>query len=188
MTIRQAILGLLFQQPQTGYDLKKTISSSSILHWSGNNNQIYTTLIQLKSEGCVESDISEPGGYPARKVYRLTSSGKAELLNSISTPPAPPEMKNHFLIQFLFADTLPAGKLAEILDAYAEELSQAIAFEQEQSRRSLSETNLTPGQRALQQLAAQNLADHYTCELNWVAKVRKGLNASPLTTLLKEEE
>jgi DNA-binding PadR family transcriptional regulator len=50
MDIRYAILGFLSWQECTGYDLKKLVTSSPAFHWSGNNNQIYTTLVNMHKE------------------------------------------------------------------------------------------------------------------------------------------
>lgn len=45
MSIRYAILGFLSWKPFAGYDLKKLLSNSLSFHWSGNNNQVYGTLL-----------------------------------------------------------------------------------------------------------------------------------------------
>jgi len=175
MTIRYAILGLLDQQPQTGYDLKKTFADSAILHWSGNNNQVYTTLLQLNAEGLVEACLAESSTYPARKTYRITPAGQAELQHWLTSPPTLPEMKNHFLVQFLFADRLLPEQSIQILGRYEDELRQALILQQEQNRRN-SASATTPSRQALfQQLAAQNLVDHFTCELSWIDRARQVL-------------
>ena len=41
-------------------------------YWSGNNNQIYKTLVQLHADGLVESEVQQQENYPTRKEYRLT--------------------------------------------------------------------------------------------------------------------
>ena len=74
MSIRHAILGFLSWQSFSGYDLKKMFSDSTALYWSGNNNQIYTTLVQLREEGLVEQEVQYQASLPAKK--KLQSDGK----------------------------------------------------------------------------------------------------------------
>ncbi len=66
MTIDYAILGLLSWKPLSGYDLKKLFSDSSILYWSGNNNQIYKALIQLHQDGLVSQETQLQESLPAK--------------------------------------------------------------------------------------------------------------------------
>ena len=46
MAIEYAILGLLSWRPFSGYELRKFFSESVALYWSGNNNQVYPTLVR----------------------------------------------------------------------------------------------------------------------------------------------
>jgi PadR family transcriptional regulator AphA len=57
MSIKLAILGILSWETSTGYDLKKIIEDSSAMYWSGNNNQIYKTLVQLLGEELVTNEV-----------------------------------------------------------------------------------------------------------------------------------
>lgn len=57
MIIDYAILGLLSWKPLTGYDVKRVMQGSSFLYWSGNNNQIYKTLVKLLESGFVTNEI-----------------------------------------------------------------------------------------------------------------------------------
>jgi DNA-binding PadR family transcriptional regulator len=53
MSIEYAILGILSWRPLSGYDLKKMIEGSAALYLSGNNNEIYRTLVSLHDQGLV---------------------------------------------------------------------------------------------------------------------------------------
>ena len=65
MSIEHAILGLLSWRPMSGYDLKKIFEEASILYWSGNNNEIYRTLVKLHADKPGHARGSTPGK-PAR--------------------------------------------------------------------------------------------------------------------------
>ena len=90
MSIKFAILGLLSWKPSTGYDLKKVFEESSAMYWSGNNNQIYKSLVQLLDEGLVTNEIRHQDSSPSKKVYTITDEGLAELREwTLSLPEAP---------------------------------------------------------------------------------------------------
>ena len=57
MNVKFAILGFLSWKPATGYELKKLITQSVGFEWSGNNNQVYTTLVQLHRDGLVTVEL-----------------------------------------------------------------------------------------------------------------------------------
>ena len=175
MTIQYAILGLLHQQPQSGYDLKKAFASSGFLPWSGNSNQIYTALLQLQAAGRVTSDSAPSAGYPTRKVYRLTPAGLADLHQWLLSPPALPECKNHFLIQLLLSDLLSPTELLALLNHYQGELEQSLLMHQEQARRAAALPSAQPHPVRMQVWAIQNLIDHTAAELDWLTRLRQSI-------------
>ncbi len=122
MTIRFAILGLLSRQPLSGYDIKKIIADSASLYWSGNNNQIYTTLIQLNKEDLVAFEVITQDYVPSKKVYSITQLGLEELRKWLNSPIDPPEMHNTFLVRLTWADLLTKEELNNLLDNYEEEV------------------------------------------------------------------
>ena len=64
MSIEYAILGLLSWKPFSGYDLKKIIAESEVYYWSGNNNQIYNSLVAA-AQGWIGDPGSSVPGKPA---------------------------------------------------------------------------------------------------------------------------
>ena len=133
MAIRYALLGLLSWRPATGYDLKKMIAESSFLYWSGNNNQIYTTLVELHHEGLVSNEVQQQEHYPARKVYTITEKGQAELRQWVQAAPELPQLRSSFLIQLAWADQLAPGELDTLLAKYEYEVQMQVLMLQEKS-------------------------------------------------------
>jgi len=80
MTVKHAILGLLSWKPLTGYDLKRIFSDSSAFYWSGNNNQVYRTLLELFEEGLVAREVVQQENLPAKKIYSISEKGRQELV------------------------------------------------------------------------------------------------------------
>lgn len=175
MNIRCAILGLLSWKPSTGYDLKKIFEESSILYWSGNNNQIYRTLIQLHNDGLVDSQVQHQESSPSRKVYSITDKGQAELRQWILSTPEAPEFKKSFLIQLAWADRLSKEELDGLLSKYEEEIKIQLALQQEKRKRGIYVPNRTPRETYIWDMIFENIISSYRNELAWIGKIRREL-------------
>lgn len=185
MSIEHAILGLLSLAPLSGYDLKKMFEGSAALAWSGNNNQIYTTLVKLHHQGWVSREVQTQEASPTRKVYSLTAQGLAELRSWVMSAPEIPQVKNSFLIQLAWADLLTADELDQLLARYASELEiqlKMLNFQKERLNLSPSGVareayiNLslarTPRETFLWKMVLENWSAYYQAELNWVGQLR----------------
>jgi PadR family transcriptional regulator AphA len=181
MSIKHALLGFLSWRPFTGYELKKMIASSESLYWSGNNNQIYTTLVQIHQEGLVTNEVQQQEHYPARKVYTITEKGLAELRAWVLSPPELPQLKNTFLIQLAWADQLLPPELDALLEKYEYEVHMRLLMCQEQERRGNTSPARTPREAYLWNMIAQNYIGYYQNELAWVRKLRQELGEQAAT-------
>ena len=108
------ILGMLALGVRTGYDIKASVDQSTRFFWAASYGQIYPELRRLERAGLVEGQ-SSPTGARKRKEYRLTASGRAELLRWLEGPPAMPELRDESLLKLFFADALPLEKAVEQL-------------------------------------------------------------------------
>jgi PadR family transcriptional regulator AphA len=140
MSIEFAILGLLSWRSLTGYDIKKMFAGSTALYWSGNNNQIYTTLVKLHKNELVSREIELQEDSPSRKVYSITAKGQAELKKWLLSEPEPPQLKNPFLIQLAWADQLNTDELDVLLGKYEAEIQMQVSMLQVQAR----QRNISP--------------------------------------------
>lgn len=172
MNIRCAILGLLSWKPSTGYDLKKVFEESSIMYWSGNNNQIYKTLIQLHNDGLVNSEVQHQESSPSKKIYSITEKGLEELRQWVLSSPESPEYKKTFLIQLAWADRLNAGELDNLLSKYEEEIKIQLLLQQEKKKRGTHVPNRTPREAYIWNMIFENIISSYKNELSWVRKMR----------------
>jgi DNA-binding PadR family transcriptional regulator len=173
MTIQYAILGLLSWRPMSGYDLKKIIADSPAFYWSGNNNQIYKTLVQLHADGLVESEVRQQENYPARKEYRLTEQGATALRDWVISTPELPQFRSTFLIQLAWADQLDAAELDELLARYERGVEMQVLILQEREQRGVLNPARTPREAYLWREIAGYFLTAYTNELIWVRKLRK---------------
>lgn len=175
MSIRYAILGILSCQPYTGYDLKKIIQDSPFMHWSGNNNQIYKSLVELLGDGFVTSEVHHQESSPSKKVYTITREGLAELKDWVCTSPELPECKKTFLVQLAWAGQLSQEELGALLSQYEYEIKMQIVFQQERKRRGAFSPNRTPREELIWDSIEENIISSYENELEWVKKLRMQL-------------
>ena len=188
MSIEHAILGLLSWRSISGYDLKKIFEEASILYWSGNNNEIYRTLVKLHEEGMVTREVQPQETLPARKVYTVTAEGRARLKSWVASTPEPPQLRHTFLIQLAWADALAPAELAALLAKYEDEVQTQWLMARAQPRP--PKTALVPGARTgfldAQQARTpregllwlriqEHEAAFYENELKWVRGLRKEL-------------
>lgn len=176
MTIQYAILGFLSWRPLSGYDLKKLIADSQAFYWSGNNNQIYKTLVQLHAEGLVESEVQQQENYPARKEYRLTERGAAALRQWVLSAPELPQFRSTFLVQLAWADLLDAAELEDLLARYEHMVEMQVLILQERERRGNLNPARTPREAHLWRAIGSYFVTAYADELAWVRKLRKELS------------
>ena len=100
VSLRYATLGLLAQQPGSGYDLLKRFEVSMANVWPATQSQLYGELNKLAADGLIEVTAVGPRG---RKEYAITESGRADLLAWITrphddTPVRRPEVLRVFLL------------------------------------------------------------------------------------------
>jgi PadR family transcriptional regulator AphA len=188
MSIENAILGLLSTKPLSGYDIKKMFEGSTALYWSGNNNQIYTSLVKLHKEGLVSSEVQYQESKPSRKLYTLTEKGLAKLRQWVVSDPELPQLRHNFLIQLAWADRLSFDELDDLLKKYEDETQAQVLMLRAQAR----QNNITPSgqlrdayvnvalartprEAYLWEMIQKNWIAFYENETNWVCQLREGL-------------
>lgn len=173
MSIRGAILGCLGWKPFTGYELKKLFAESASLPWSGNNNQIYGSLIVLHKEGKVDIEIQVQEKYPARKVYTLTEAGRAELKAWLLSAPPLPEQRNLFHIQLAWAEDLSPTELDSLFASYEESLANEILMERTLAQRGRSAPARSERETLLWRRIEEAKLGSLEAELAWAQDLRR---------------
>lgn len=175
MTIQYAILGLLSWRPSSGYQLKKVFEDSPYLYWSGNNNQIYKSLLQLQKDGMISYETVHQDGAPSKKVYSITKRGMEELKGWITEASAIPEFKKPFLIQLAWADMLSKEELSGLLEKYEKDIETQLILQKEMYDREKDWPNRSSRETFLWNMISVNLMSTFQSELTWVRKVRQQL-------------
>jgi DNA-binding PadR family transcriptional regulator len=171
-TISYAILGFLSARPRSGYDLKKLFAESDGLHWSGNNNQIYTALVELHREGLADRSVEQPEDGPSKKVYALTNAGREALRTWLLSEPELPVYRIPILVQLMGAELLSADEIDGLLGIYEEALRLKVVGMEELQRRGRGPSFGGERQRYLWQRINDRTMAMYRAEEDWVRETR----------------
>jgi DNA-binding PadR family transcriptional regulator len=123
-----ALLGLLAQKPQSGYDLRKTFATTAMRHHSDSPGSIYPALRRIKVSGWVEAVGKKESADPRRRQdYRLTNAGKKALTTWLELPVSREDVRMRhpeLMLRFGFMDgNVPRSTTIQFLDQFARELA-----------------------------------------------------------------
>lgn len=103
--LKYAILGLLSQQPMTGYDIAREFNDNAFANfWYATHGQIYPELKRLLDEKLVDYEVIIQGRILEKKLYTITDKGREDFLNWLTTDePVPPTPKDVFRLRTYFS-------------------------------------------------------------------------------------
>lgn len=116
MSLRFATLGLLAQRPGSGYDLLKRFEKSMANVWPATQSQLYGELAKLAEAGLIEVADVGPRG---RKEYRVTETGRAELVRWIGDSRDDPPMRRPDVLRIFLLGELPADEARRYASTFA---------------------------------------------------------------------
>ena len=175
MSIKYIVLGFLSWQPATGYELKRIISESETLPWSGNSNQIYRALVELHEAEFVTVQVEPQEKLPTRKIYSITPSGKEALGQWAQEAPQALEVKKAFLNQLLWADSVHPAKLDQLLDQYLDAVGEKLFLVRVQADRKPDTPDRTSRETYIWEMVRRNWIATYEMELSWIRQMREEL-------------
>ena len=127
-----AILGLLSMRPMSGYDLRRTFTTTAMGRFSASPGAIYPALARLESLKWAKPAPAKPSNLRPRKAYTLTAAGRTALMKHLAEPVSREDIiwrLDHLHLRFSFMGLLSVKEsrrfllqLAAGLDAYAHEL------------------------------------------------------------------
>jgi PadR family transcriptional regulator, regulatory protein AphA len=101
---RYAILGMIFEKPRSGYEIKQIMLSSTSNFWQESDASIYPMLKILEKEKCVESKV-EYTGKRGRKIFKITSLGKKKFSSWMEYPAETETRRDELLLKLFFGAT-----------------------------------------------------------------------------------
>lgn len=132
MSLKHGILGLLADQSRTGYEISEYFHT--ILHqmWFAQQSQVYRELAQLEKEGLATSEIEVQVGRPNKRLYSITSTGRAALSDWIRTFDFQETMKNRddFALRIFFGEAALETHGPSAIDELKNQLAAFLAENQ----------------------------------------------------------
>lgn len=111
-TLSLAVLGLIQQEPRSGYDLRKVFSTTPMGHFSTSPGAIYPALKRIEKSGWIRGSIDNNKELRPRMVYRITAKGldalKQHLQKTVTKDDVVWRMDD-LMLRFAFMDDL-AGR------------------------------------------------------------------------------
>ena len=116
ISIRQFILGLLTQQPMSGYDIKRFFKSLSWLIDSPSFGSLYPALHALLEDDLATVKVIPQQDKPPRKIYSITSAGRETLQGWMRQPVESDVSLKAFLMRLILASNLSQDDLVAHLE------------------------------------------------------------------------
>jgi PadR family transcriptional regulator AphA len=128
----QVLLGMIFIQPSTGYDLKRRFASTPLGAYQPSSGALYPALDRLERRGLLTSTALPPGaGGRPRRLYRLTEDGRQAHLGWVREPVVPATVAQdlglHLLRFVMMAHVLPDEAVVAFLDSLRAALAGFVA-------------------------------------------------------------
>lgn len=111
------ILGLLNEQPLSGYDIKKRIDLRFRFFWNESYGQIYPQLKKLEKTGLIKAVDREESGRSKQR-YSITSEGREVLHQWLRMSPEKESVRIELLLKMYFTDQSSSSLLADYINTF----------------------------------------------------------------------
>ena len=145
LTVEHALLGFLRAGPLHGYELHRRLSDPAGLGqvWRLKQAHLYGLLARLEEEGYLTSRQQAQPARPARKLFRLTRSGRAAYLDWVQSPVARGrEFRMDFLVKLYLAEREEPPLTERLVE------SQRLALQDWRAAQQKQAASLPPGSYA----------------------------------------
>ena len=136
-TMELAILGLLHQQPRSGYDVRKVFATSPMGRYSSSPGAIYPALRRLESRGLVKGRTDRSRSLKPRRIFTVSEQGEQALLEWVTRAVTQDDVAlrmDELMLRFAFMDIAGRrvtrdflARLAEEIDVRLESLEEVLS-------------------------------------------------------------
>ena len=127
-TLGYALLGLLHQQPMSGYDLRKIFTTTAMGSFSDSPGAIYPALNRLEARRLVHGVVAKSASLRKRRVFNITPEGISALKAWLKGPVTQEDIVRNLddlMLRFAFMDqALGANESVRFLRQFAERVEQ----------------------------------------------------------------
>ncbi len=160
-----ALLGLLNEQPMSGYDLRKVFASTAMGSFSDSPGAIYPALGRLEKRGLVKGTVEESSSLRKRRVFKVTAKGVAALKAWLKRPVTQHDVIrriDELMLRFAFMDdALGSERSSQFLKEYEVQLAGYIPSLKEFHNKQASQMTMSA------RLAFESGIEEYEARLKW---------------------
>ncbi len=120
------ILGLLAEQPLSGYQIKKIVDIRFRFFWSESFGQIFPALKSLAVAGLAEECGNDPANGRAVKRYQITPAGKVALVDWLRHPVEKESLRLEILLKTYFSNYAEPEAMLAHLAAFEQSHAQQL--------------------------------------------------------------
>jgi DNA-binding PadR family transcriptional regulator len=128
-----ALLGLIRQQPMSGYDLRKIFTSTAMGSFSDSPGAIYPALARLEKTGLTGGAVEKSSSLRKRRIFKITPRGASALKAWMEKPVTRDDVVRNtadLMLRFAFMDGMLGaesvirflGEFAARIESYLHEL------------------------------------------------------------------
>ena len=121
------ILGLLFHEDLTGYDIKKRIDGAISFFWKGSFGSIYPALADMEKSGLVEKRRAETNGRREKILYHITDKGIDALKEWLNDEQAANDLKYETMLKLYFGGAEDKEVALKNIRCFEEEVKRNLA-------------------------------------------------------------
>lgn len=126
MDTRIACMGILSRGDASGYDIRKRVSEDFAQMVDVSQSAVYPALAKLLAEGLVSVRIVQQDTKPNKKIYSLTSAGRAAFAEALREANERHHIRSEVLFKLLYADILSDLHVKRVLDKYVESTQASV--------------------------------------------------------------
>jgi PadR family transcriptional regulator, regulatory protein AphA len=166
-SFEHVLLGMIFIQPSTGYDLKRRFATTAMGVYQPSSGALYPALGRLERRGLLSSEaLRTAGGGRLRRLYHLTHDGRLAHLGWVRGPVVPETVSQdlgmHLLRLVMMPHVLPGDAVLGFLASLRTALAGFVASLEQQ----LTDTTDT-GENPYAQLAVEHGLAVHRASLAW---------------------
>lgn len=118
MSLPFILLGLINNEPNTGYNLTKKFDKNSVYQsiWASSHQQVYRELNKLTNEGKLTFVTQENDGKPDSKIYKITKEGSESLSEWIGTNSVMTTIRDSITGKIISANASELELIVDVID------------------------------------------------------------------------
>lgn len=123
---KEVILGILQNEPRTGYEINEIIKNQLSHFFDGTYGMIYPTLKKLENDGLVEKKQVLQDGKPNKNIFSITKKGEQAFQSAMLEPLEKEIFKSDFLLKMYFSRGLTDQTTYNLINSEIEQKESSL--------------------------------------------------------------